>query len=169
MLPNPDCVECGLAQTRKCIIPSKGETPADVLVVLEAPTDTDEMFGHLLSGPDGKIMTTLLFEAAQRVERKFSVHVVAMTMCRPHLKGVDRPPSKTEILRCTPNVMEVVGAVDPLLTILVGDRPKAFYQKEFPESVTISPPWLLRKHPGLWLNTVQTIADGLRKYLPKGK
>lgn len=165
MIPEPNCALCTLSTTRKCIVPSLGLTPADVFILLDAPTETDEMLQQLLAGPDGKLMTSMLFQAAERTMRKFSFHIATMTMCRPHTKGVDRPPAKPEILRCMNNLMTIYAAVMPQMVILVGDRTKLYYGREFPESVSISPPWLVRKHPGLWLNTVQTIADGLNKYL----
>lgn len=164
MIPIPGCDRCKLAQGRKRIISSFGPTPAQVLLVTDTPNKTDEMFGRPLAGPDAKVFRDLLREASAILGKgEPTLHIVSLILCRAHTNNVDRPAQKAEILNCMENIITIKEAVQPSLVVLMGDYAKMYYGNEFEDPVTIQPCWLIRKHPGLWINAVTILAEGLRR------
>jgi uracil-DNA glycosylase family 4 len=171
MNPCPGCTDCALSKTRKMMLESKGSTPADVLFLIEGPSMSDEMIGKLMSGPEGRTLIKLCFDAAELAGMpKFSIHVVPMVFCRPtnRTTGENREPRSVEVLSCMRNVMRVVTAVNPKLTVLVGKVVTDYYKDELPESISVLPPWVLVKQPARYNTNMRNLAEGLKKYV-KGK
>lgn len=164
MIPTQDCQACKLASSRQRIVSSFGPLPADVLLVTDAPNRTDELFGRPLAGPDAKVFRDLLRESSAIAGKEDpSLHIVSLVMCRAHKDNVDRPALKAEVLNCMTNIIAVKEACEPKLIVLMGDPAKTYFASEFEDPVCIQPCWLIRKHPGLWINAVSTLAEGLRK------
>lgn len=164
MIPTPSCDRCQLSKGRKRIVSSWGPIPADVLLVTDAPNRVDEMFGRPLAGPDGKVFNDLLRESSAILGRKEpTLHIVSLILCRSHTNNVERPATKSEILNCMENIITIKEAVEPKLVVLMGEPAKTYFGSEFEDPVTIQPCWLIRKHPGLWINAITILSEGLRR------
>ena len=164
MIPTPNCNQCSLALTRKNIVSSFGPLPAEVLLVTDSPNRTDEMFNRPLAGPDAKLFREMLTEASGIVRRTIpTLHIVSITLCRPHESNFDRPPKTSEILNCMENILHIKDSCSPKLIVLMGDAAKNYYLKEFEDPICLQPCWFIRKHPGYWINAVSSLAEGLRK------
>lgn len=163
MNPCPNCKACALHKTRTQMVESRGPAPADVLFLVEAPTVADEVTGTLLSGPEGRTLISLCFDAAELAGVKFSMHVAAMTLCRPHI--VSGPPSATSVLKCMRNVLAIVEEVCPALIVLVGPVVTDYYKKELTQSITILAPWVLIKQPARYNMNMRALAEGIKQYV----
>jgi len=171
MNPCPGCQECALARTRKQMVESRGSTPADVLFLIEAPNAADEVVGKLLSGPEDRTLIRICMDAALEAGMpRFTIHVAPMVFCRPTRNASieNREPRSNEVLKCMRNVMRVVVAVQPKLTVLVGKVVADYYKDELPESISILAPWVLNKQPARYNTNMRNLAEGLKKYV-KGK
>ncbi len=143
-----------------------GKIPADLLVITDAPTKTDELLNRPMVGPDGKYFQMLLAEAAYHAGVAVpNSYIIPVVLCRAHTGNVDRVPTRQEVLKCMSNVTDLALQTKNRMTILVGEIAKTFYVGEFPEAITILPMWWYRKHPSYWTGVVQTVADGMQQYL----
>lgn len=164
MIPEPNCKRCVLSSSRQRIISSYGPVPAKILVVTDPPNRTDELFNRPLAGPDGKVFTEMLKEAASIANRVVpSVHYISVTMCRPCENNLDRQAQKSEILKCMENVISVKNLCSPKLIVLMGEVSKNYYANEFEDPVFMLPCWFLRKNPSYWINAVSSLAEGILK------
>lgn len=165
--PITGCTACALHTTRKRMVGTRGHTPASVLFLVEAPTMADEALGRIMVGQADKFLVNILAQAAETAGIPTpEYHISPMVFCRPtNGSNLDnREPKPQEIIVCMKNVMRVVMAVNPRLTVLVGPLVRDNYARELPESVYILPPGFLMKQPARYNVNMRNLAEALRKY-----
>jgi uracil-DNA glycosylase family 4 len=126
-----DCRRCDLCNTRHNIVFGEGNPDADILVIGEAPGETEDGRGRPFVGPAGEVLNG--FVDALSLDRNVDLFVTNTVACRPTLASEDertgeiridnRPPSKDERMSCLPRLKNILYIVDPLLIITLGRVP----------------------------------------------
>ena len=109
------CNSCGLAQTRRHVVISRGNPEADVMLIGEAPGADEDSQGKPFVGRSGRALDQLLQEAGFDPER--DLYICNAVKCRP---PGNRRPRKAELRACRPWLDQQISAVDPRLIVLTG-------------------------------------------------
>ena len=145
------CTRCHLSKIAKRIVNNKGNRNADILVISDNPSTTDELFGHILSGQEGKLLDAMFDDAFLNAGvLKEDIYITSCIRCRPTdtWRGETREPENAEILGCTYHVMNTVFKVKPRIIFLMGNVTEKYYQKEFTDAHTIHHVAFLLKQGG---------------------
>lgn len=154
---NMQCSKCLISQKRKHIVVGRGEMPADVLLLGEAPSKSEDIIGVPFIGPSGELLNTMMEEAAINLGFKQlpSFYMTNIVLCRPYVTDekadeylASREPTAIEIFQCTPNILKIIAAVQPKVTIFVGKIAEENYADELIDHVRIFHPTFLLKHGG---------------------
>jgi len=143
------CTSCQLHKFRRNVVLGRGDMPADVLYIGEAPGKSEDLIGEAFIGPSGALLDSLMVDAAREaflpaIPRFYLINTV---LCRPtdEKQGDNRAPSSLEVCSCTENIMQIVKRVNPHLTICVGKVAEKYYNKEFGLTHSIQhPSYILR-------------------------
>mgnify|MGYP006425585189 CR=1 FL=1 len=109
------CQRCGLSQTRSQVVVSRGNKNADVMIIGEAPGQSEDEQGLPFVGRSGKLLDQILASVALSVEE--DVYISNIVKCRP---PQNRTPTTKEINACKPYLLEQVALVDPLIILFTG-------------------------------------------------
>lgn len=144
-----NCTKCKLHHYRRKIVTGRGQVPADILFIGEAPGKSEDLLGCPFVGPSGKLLESLFHEAAKDAGLvAIPSHYITNTVfCRPtdEFMGQNREPEREEVLACMPNVMRIYKRVEPKIVVFIGKVSERYYGKEFPMSSSIyHPAFLLR-------------------------
>jgi uracil-DNA glycosylase family 4 len=114
-----DCQRCGLCQQRDKICLARGKLPADVLLIGEAPGESENVLGQPFVGPAGKELDNWI-EAA--FGGRFRVAFTNLVACFPKEAKAAKinEPDAAEIKACEPRLRELIWLAKPKLTVCVG-------------------------------------------------
>lgn len=135
------CNACALGKTRHNIVFSDGvpET-AKIVLIGEAPGETEDMTGKPFVGRAGKLLTEFLAEAG--ISREEDVYIINTVKCRP---PENRVPTDEEKSACRKYLEAQIDIINPRAIILCGATAlKSFV--ELDKKQTIS------KVRGQWIN-----------------
>ena len=90
------CIKCDLWKTRRKAVPGIGNTESKVLLIGEAPGESEDFKGEPFVGSAGKFLDELLSQIGLSRNDVFITNIVK---CRP---PGNRDPSPTEIETCNP-------------------------------------------------------------------
>lgn len=161
-----ECTKCDLHKVRRKIVSGRGDLPAKLLFMGEAPGKREDLMGQPFIGKAGQLLDCLIEDAA-RLERvpEPPYFIINTVFCHPtdKIAGANREPTPEEILACYPNVMRLVNRVKPMFVIFLGRIAERYYKKEFPESMYMRhPAFILRKggkRSPLYLSTVRQLSE----------
>lgn len=108
------CRRCGLCKTRKQAVPGAGLRTAHVMIVGEAPGETEDRQGRPFVGRCGCYLTKLLTQAGFEGRWCFVTNLVK---CRP---PGNRAPTKDEIASCDQWLRSQIVAVQPKMILCFG-------------------------------------------------
>lgn len=108
-----DCARCPLSETRGQVVFGDGHCGADLLVVGEAPGETEDKLGRAFVGKCGFVLRRAL-KIAGLEDEAFITNAV---MCRP---PKNRTPERIERLACQPRLVKVCEILRPRVILLVG-------------------------------------------------
>jgi DNA polymerase len=131
-----DCQRCSLAPQRKRVVFARGEVPADLLFVGEAPGNSENATGLPFDGPAGSLMDRIIREALdldlgrQRGFFRYpddvrpvpTIALYNLVSCYPReakQDGTHRPPPDA-VRACSPKLREFIGICRPRLIVCVG-------------------------------------------------
>lgn len=144
------CNACGLGECATEHVFARGDLPADILFVGEAPGETEDIVGQPFKGKAGIILDTMLRDVRVNLRREFSYAITNILCCRPtDDAGDNRPPTKDEAAACSPRLQQFIKLCCPVAVVTLGKVPSRF----FPEK---SLPRLEVTHPSYWLRTGHT-------------
>lgn len=107
------CEECSL---RECVfVPGDGPARADLVIVGEAPGDTEVRRGRPFAGPAGKLLDRVLREAG--IDRS-ECYVTNSVLCRP---DPHRPPKKSELDACRERLLDEIRSRGPKVVLALGN------------------------------------------------
>lgn len=145
------CKECSLHQFRTNIVIGRGSIPAQLLIIGEAPSTSEDAVGKAAVGKAGKLLDIMIKHSIPQ-GLSITYYVTNCIMCRPcdtH-NGPGRQPTKEEILKCSPMVMDIIRKVNPRAVVLSGKISEQIFAKEFPDAFKIQHPTFVLKTGGIF-------------------
>ena len=109
------CKLCPLSEGRKCAVPGSGPSPAQIMLVGEAPGREEDLKGLPFVGRAGRLLDTALAQAG--LERS-EVFITSVIKCRP---PENRKPMKREVDLCRPYLQAQMDLVRPRIVCLMGN------------------------------------------------
>ena len=145
------CSECSLHKYRTNIVMGRGSIPAQLLIISEAPGISEDAVGRSAVGRSGKLLDSMVKHSTP-YGMEISYYITNCIFCRPcdSLNGPSRQPTKEEILKCSPNLMELIRQVSPRAVVLAGKIAEQIFIKEFPHSYKIQHPSFILKTGGIF-------------------
>lgn len=112
-----DCRRCPLAGGRKNLVFGEGNPYADLMLIGEAPGETEDQTGRPFVGRAGQLLTQIL--KAVKIERS-EVYITNVVKCRP---PGNRVPTKAEMEACWDWLAAQIALVNPLIIVTLGNTP----------------------------------------------
>lgn len=109
------CQLCPLSLSRKCAVPGCGPSPAQIMLVGEAPGREEDLKGLPFVGRAGRLLDRALAQAG--LERS-AVFITSVIKCRP---PENRKPKKAEVDLCRPYLQAQMDIVHPRIVCLMGN------------------------------------------------
>ena len=110
-----NCLKCDLGKTRKNFVFGVGDFNASLLLVGEAPGEKEDLSGEPFVGRAGKLLDKML--TAINRSRENDVFICNVLKCRP---PDNRDPSKEEISKCEPYLVNQIDLIQPKLIVALG-------------------------------------------------
>lgn len=151
------CNKCKISEKRKHLVIGRGDIPADVLFIGEAPGKSEDTMGVPFVGPSGFLLNTMIEEASRKLKLDEipAYYIINTILCRPYVLDeskdnylANREPTAVEIFNCTPHVLNIIAEVKPKVTIFVGKVAETAYKSELKTSVRIYHPSFLLRYGG---------------------
>ena len=117
-----ECKQCPIGRYSNSRIFYKGSIPADILIVGEAPGDTDLVLNKPFAGPAGRLLDKILAEAFEEVEHEVHFCMTYSILCSPcePPQFKMRTPSENEIRNCSSRLQNFYDIVAPSHVIAAG-------------------------------------------------
>ena len=111
-----NCHDCILGSTRNNIVFSDGNpSTAKIVLIGEAPGETEDMTGKPFVGRAGKLLTEFLAEAG--ILREEDVYIINTVKCRP---PENRVPTDEEKSACRKFLEAQINIINPRAIVLCG-------------------------------------------------
>lgn len=114
-----DCQRCPLAKQRDRICLARGKITADIVLVGEAPGDSENAIGQPFIGPAGQELDRWV-EAA--FDGKYRLLMTNLVACFPREAKAAKvnEPNAAEIKACEPRLRELIKIANPKMIVAVG-------------------------------------------------
>jgi DNA polymerase len=114
-----NCVKCSLHKGRLNVVFGRGSIPCDVVLIGEAPGETENVLGIPFSGPSGMLLDSIL---ADSIPNNISYAITNLVGCIPREDSGEKStqPIPEEIEECSPKLQHFVKLANPSLIICVG-------------------------------------------------
>ena len=109
------CHLCSLSEERKLAVPGSGPSPAEIMLIGEAPGREEDLTGKPFVGRAGRLLDEALVQAG--LERS-KVFITSVIKCRP---PENRKPKKAEIDQCRPYLQAQIDILHPKIICLMGN------------------------------------------------
>lgn len=128
-MPAPACTKCPLFENVNTIlIPGKGSDAPKILFVGISPSWQDDRKGECFTGAPGRELIKILNTAKIDLEE---VRFTNLVRCAPwqnvKTKGKIRHPVESEIVKCSPYLLDEIGKVKPKVIVPLGPIPTYFF------------------------------------------
>ena len=163
---NPNCTNCPLYKYRRKIVHGRGFLPADVVIIGEAPGQTEDMMGMAFIGDAGQLLDRMIADADPGGIRIYFTNTV---LCRPTDKigGPNREPTNEEIFSCSMNVREILDRTQAKRFILAGDIAEKYMKNVVVHYTKITHPSAILRLGGVnsayYQQTVQILKQVFRE------
>ena len=114
------CVKCLLWKNRKKAVPGEGNPESQIMLIGEAPGQSEDIEGKPFVGTAGKFLETLLSEIGLSRDDVFICNIVK---CRP---PGNREPMPNEIQTCTPYLDRQIKIIKPKFIVTLGNYSTAY-------------------------------------------
>jgi len=112
-----DCQRCPLGSNRTNLVFGEGNPRADLMLIGEAPGETEDQTGRPFVGKAGQLLTQIL--ASVEISRD-EVYITNVVKCRP---PGNRVPTRAEMDSCWDWLAAQIALVNPLLIVTLGNTP----------------------------------------------
>ena len=109
------CHKCDLGHSRTNFVFGVGDFNASLLLVGEAPGEKEDLSGKPFVGRAGKLLDKML--SVINRSRENDVFICNVLKCRP---PDNRDPSKEEISKCEPYLVNQIDLIQPKLSVALG-------------------------------------------------
>jgi len=119
-----DCVKCGLCHQRRNVVLGRGILPCEVLIVGEAPGESEDVLGTPFIGTAGRLLSNQIIPQAVSLCGEFSIAVTNLVACAPwedRLSSKTRDPQKEEIEACSPRLQEFIDMANAKVIVTLGE------------------------------------------------
>lgn len=110
-----NCLSCHLKLCRTNVVHYRGNLPADVMFVAEAPNESDDILRRPLTGPEGRLLDELCQEVGL-----VRYLVTTSVACVPLEDGELRSPKPKEIQACNSRLVRLINLCKPKLIVQLG-------------------------------------------------
>src|SRR6266702_1660408 len=116
-----ECKRCGLWKSATQGVPGEGLSPSKLMLIGEAPGDSEDLQGHPFVGPAGAVLDRALEEAGMDRQSVYVTNAVKHFKFEPRGKRrLHVKPSASEIQACNWWLKEELRLVSPKLVIALG-------------------------------------------------
>ena len=119
-----NCTRCMLHECRGRIVLARGVIPTEVLLLGEAPGQSEDVLGRPFVGPAGDLLDEMI-EEAERMSRPVGKLFTNLVGCIPRdvergssYKLSEPPPESIEA--CSPRLQELVNLSKPTAIVMIG-------------------------------------------------
>lgn len=130
------CINCPLHQCRYNIVLYRGDIPAQILFIGEAPGPSENVIGKPFVGPAGKLQEKIVEEASIEADYNPTYCYTNVVCCYPATDIFTdksyRAPKKEEVDACRERLIEFVHLVRPRIIITLGKIPKSHVPTIYP-------------------------------------
>jgi uracil-DNA glycosylase len=147
-----NCTRCPLHQYRRHVVFGRGQIPAKVLFVGEAPGKSEDTLGLPFVGPIGRLLGEAIKVACRfaRLDSPPRYFISNIVGCRPtdEPEGENRQPTPDEAWCCWQRLVETYADVNPQRVVLLGQVAKVFGKKAWPEAICLPHPAYIVRQGG---------------------
>lgn len=123
-----NCHKCGLSKNRKRICEYRGDIPADVLFIGEAPGKVEDLFGEPFVGSSGELLDYIIYLVQKTLstylgvddKQVFTYCITNLVQCIPREGSGVRPPTLEEKKACAHRLEFYFKVAKPKLIVTVG-------------------------------------------------
>lgn len=153
------CTRCPLCDDRENVVLARGNIPADLLLLGEAPGYSEDEFGKPFVGPAGKVLDQIIVESLKGTNLRACIsNIIACIPKDEDGVKVGKPPADS-VIACTPRVVDLVRICQPKLIVCVGSIPADWinppvrdvytisnqFERQIPTVEIVHPSWILRQ------------------------
>ncbi len=113
------CTVCDIGKNRTNAVFGTGEPTKDLVLIGEAPGETEDRLGKVFVGASGNLLDVIL--SSLKLQRGIDLAIVNTLKCRPPHNA---NPSDEEMSACRPVLERQIELLDPKLIVVMG-RPAA--------------------------------------------
>ncbi len=126
------CTKCVLHETREKVVCARGNIPADVMFLGEAPGASENVLGYPFAGPAGHLLDRIIETAFEGFQ--FTYALTNLVGCIPIGEEGTKTaePPEESIRACAPRVVEITEMCNPQLIVCVGTLAKSWLDKVIP-------------------------------------
>lgn len=112
------CKRCDLCKDRTTVVLARGNVPAEILFIGEAPGPAEDVLGQPFVGPAGHLLDGIIKESVPAHRKIAYTNLVA---CIPIDDGGEKfkQPPKHAIKACEPRLLEFIRLCEPRLRLVV--------------------------------------------------
>lgn len=103
------------------VVIAKGKVPCDVLLLGEAPGDSEDVLGRPFVGPAGKLLDYVTGKAFEGSALRLAYTNVVCCLPRDADGNKEHEPDKDAIKACQPRLKETVEVARPRAVVFVGN------------------------------------------------
>ena len=119
-----NCSQCKLCDQRYMIVLGKGQAPCDILLVGEAPGESEDVHGQPFVGPAGYLLDQIVSRSTGSLRKAYTNLVGCFPAVSKQL-GTHRP-YEDEIEACRPRLQEFIELAEPKLIVAVGSLAETY-------------------------------------------
>ena len=119
------CTNCRLHKSRINSITGEGNYNAEIMIIAQAPGETEDREGKMFIGPSGIIFDRLLQNA--EIQRE-DIYITNLIKC--YLPKCRRP-SKNEIEQCSAYLDQEIEIIDPHIIVTLGFHATRYIFKKY--------------------------------------
>lgn len=121
------CNKCALAKTRTNILCGQGKYPADIMIISDTPTLTEDKQGRFFVGLEGEVLKDALYNSGilplNPGDKPISYYVTSIVKCTTQSEDdMNKKPLKSEVVNCSEYLKYEMDFVKPKVIITLGDN-----------------------------------------------
>ncbi len=113
------CQRCELCDTRSSVVLARGNLPADILFVGEAPGRGEDVLGKPFIGPAGKLLDRIIANSLPPRAKKAFTNLISCIPLDVDGNKVNEP-DKQHVYACADRLNELVKLANPAVIVMVG-------------------------------------------------
>jgi DNA polymerase len=124
----------------------RGVLNSPILLVGEAPGDTEDAIGEPFLGPSGTLLNDMLVKAGYKEEDYLITNAILCTPFEDSTKTRIRAPENNELKNCSKRLAEFIDIISPRKIVAVGKKAEmALKLLKLEHTPIVHPAFILRK------------------------